>query len=161
MGLRQQQWVALTRDFRAFKKRYLQTLEQRLLVTMDRKTSRFVQEQESSLLAPVETRSSTTGSESESKTRPTLGPDSPLTLSEQLRYLTLQFSLKEMSTVGVVHALELQLKLLEPETIFVSVLQSMIDERRPQLDSLEDEYSSGGEEIPRFTFPVDETGADK
>jgi hypothetical protein len=63
---------------------------------------------------------------------------SPLSLPEQLRVLTIQFSLQDLSPVNVRAALEMQLRLLEGPTMFRGVLDEMIDERRPRPDSHDD-----------------------
>lgn len=68
---------------------------------------------------------------------PTLGPNGTLPLSEQLRWMTLQWSLHLLDSATVTRALQLQLKLLEDGTMFRAVLDEMIEEQQPHLDSPE------------------------
>jgi hypothetical protein len=71
-------------------------------------------------------------------TGPTLGTASRLSLADQLRVLTIQFSLQDLSPVNVRAALEMQLRLLEGPTSFRQVLDEMIDEQRPRPGSPND-----------------------
>ena len=78
-------------------------------------------------------------SQTSNKKGPTLGPDSPLPMTEQLRYWTIQFSLSQLSHVNVQTALTHQLRLLEDGTMFRAVLDEMIAEQRPQPVSHEED----------------------
>ena len=66
---------------------------------------------------------------------PTLGPTSPLTLCQQLRYIVVQGSLYEQKIAPVQSALEDQLDLLQPNQPFRQVLEEMIAERQQPEDS--------------------------
>ena len=64
-----------------------------------------------------------------------MGPKGRLSLADQLRWLTIQFSLEPTYRPALVRAaLELQLRLLEPETMFSGVLKEMIAEQQPRPD---------------------------
>ena len=100
---------------------------------------------------------------------PDLLPTGSLTMMESLRHWTVQWTLHSQSPVAVERALahhEMLLNPLPEETLFLSVLNQMIEEQPKQSDSLDEAWDDGyaegkADENARAFFSTDDDlGAD-